>query len=326
MKLKEKLRTNKFIRVLSVIAKLPQYMDSISKDMEILSDRIRDTHVKIDDVSECVTNLAELNVSSQYIDKMNLLLSINPVIWGPKKRLHISKLADVSSCRFNTNSGNIYVGDYTFSGMNVSLLAGSHDKNITGLARREAEYTVGYDIVIGDGVWLASNCVIMGPCTIGNNAIIAAGAIVIPGTDVPPNSIYGGVPARLIGTVDSNDIYTDYYKEAVERMNGVLFLDGWSNRCVLNINEADMPWHYLISERADLLTNQAVCVLNYSKETVDTVSVSISIERGDTLKFLLDSKEGNVIMPVHVGNNGEPVRLTVCIEQNRESICWRKGV
>jgi len=43
------------------------------------------------------------------------------------------------------------------------------------------------EITIGDGVWIASNAIILGGVTIGNNAIIGAGAVV--SKDVPANSI-----------------------------------------------------------------------------------------------------------------------------------------
>ncbi len=53
------------------------------------------------------------------------------------------------------------------------------------------------DIVIGDDVWLGANCVVLAGVTIGDGAIVAAGAVVTK--DVPAGSIVGGVPARVIG-------------------------------------------------------------------------------------------------------------------------------
>lgn len=48
-------------------------------------------------------------------------------------------------------------------------------------------------IVIGDGVWVASGAIVLAGVTIGNNSVIAAGAVVTK--DVPPNMIAMGIPA-----------------------------------------------------------------------------------------------------------------------------------
>ena len=111
----------------------------------------------------------------------------------------------MASCFFNTNSGNITIGDYTFAGSGVSILAGSHDQHLKGLLRRDVEITEGCDINIGKGVWLASNSTVLGPVTIGNNAVVAAGAVVVPGTVIPENTIYAGVPAKCIGKLELED-------------------------------------------------------------------------------------------------------------------------
>ncbi len=53
-------------------------------------------------------------------------------------------------------------------------------------------------VVIGDHVWIGAKAMIMKGVTIGNGAIVAAGAIVT--RDVPENSIVAGVPAKVIAT------------------------------------------------------------------------------------------------------------------------------
>lgn len=50
--------------------------------------------------------------------------------------------------------------------------------------------------IIGNDVWIGTNAVVMGGVTVGDGAIIAAGAVVTK--DVPPYAIVGGVPARVI--------------------------------------------------------------------------------------------------------------------------------
>ena len=111
--------------------------------------------------SKRIDDLKELRVPNEYFEKLNFALSANPTLWGPKERLHISDTAAVFTCFFNTNSGDITIGDYSFAGSGVSILTGSHDVELTGLARRDSEETKGRNIIIGNGVWLGSNCTIL---------------------------------------------------------------------------------------------------------------------------------------------------------------------
>jgi len=53
-------------------------------------------------------------------------------------------------------------------------------------------------ITIGDDVWLGTGCKILKGVSIGNGAVIAAGAIVKD--DVPEYAIYGGIPAKMISS------------------------------------------------------------------------------------------------------------------------------
>jgi acetyltransferase-like isoleucine patch superfamily enzyme len=122
-----------------------------------------------------------------------------PLIFGPMDRVQLASSCDVAGSTMNTMSGTITVGPHSFVGHSVSLLTGGHDYS----KRNEHRYLEipreGRDIVIGEGVWLASNCTVLGPCRIGDHSVVAAGALVIG--DVPNEVIVAGVPARVVGTV-----------------------------------------------------------------------------------------------------------------------------
>lgn len=60
------------------------------------------------------------------------------------------------------------------------------------------------DIVVEDDVWIGFRCNILSGVRIGQGAIIAAGSVVTK--DVPPYSIVGGVPARVIKYRFSSDV------------------------------------------------------------------------------------------------------------------------
>ena len=52
------------------------------------------------------------------------------------------------------------------------------------------------DIIIGDYVWIGDNVFIDAGVKIGSNSVIGANAVVVK--DVPPNSVVGGVPAKIL--------------------------------------------------------------------------------------------------------------------------------
>jgi acetyltransferase-like isoleucine patch superfamily enzyme len=117
-------------------------------------------------------------------------------VWGDRRRLFISPSASMANTLFNTEGGEIVVGDYTFTGHNVSILTGRHDYDIFMEDRLHIYPRKGNDVIIGKGVWIGSNATIIGPCCIGDHAVIAAGAVVTK--DVPERAVVAGVPAKTI--------------------------------------------------------------------------------------------------------------------------------
>lgn len=127
------------------------------------------------------------------------------MVWGDPTRLRISPTARMLNTLFNTSSGCIVIGEYTFASHNVSIITGHHDYRLVLEQRISTIADEGRDIIIGKGVWLCSNTLILGPCRIGDHAVIAAGAVVVPGTIVDEGDIYGGTPARKISSIKTSN-------------------------------------------------------------------------------------------------------------------------
>lgn len=86
----------------------------------------------------------------------------------------------------------IEVGKFCMFAADVTLTNGGHDRNSFS--------PFSGSLIIGAGCWFGNGARIIGPLTIGNNVIVAAGAVVV--SDVPDGAIVAGVPAKPIGTRD----------------------------------------------------------------------------------------------------------------------------
>lgn len=99
-----------------------------------------------------------------------------------------------SGCHFQ-DQGGITIGDGALIGHNVVLATVNHDLDPKN--NRRNHYA---PITIGDHVWIGSNATILPGVTIGQWSVVAAGAVVTK--DVPPYCVVGGVPARILKTVE----------------------------------------------------------------------------------------------------------------------------
>lgn len=93
-------------------------------------------------------------------------------------------------CEF-MDRGGITIGDDVLFGPKVNLVTINHPLDP---ATRRATYCA--PIVIKKGAWLGAAVSVMPGVTIGENAVVAANAVVT--RDVPDNTIVGGVPAMVI--------------------------------------------------------------------------------------------------------------------------------
>ncbi len=108
---------------------------------------------------------------------------------------------------------NIHVGDQFYAnfdcvildacevriGHNCMLAPGVHIYTATHPLHAQARNSgkeFAKPVTIGDNVWIGGRSIINPGVSIGNNAVIASGAVVTK--DVPDNVVVGGNPARLI--------------------------------------------------------------------------------------------------------------------------------
>lgn len=92
-------------------------------------------------------------------------------------------------------SGYIEIGNNVMMGARVNLLAENHNFAAMDIPMKEQGVTRS-SIVIEDDCWLGANSSILAGVRIGHGSIVATGAVVTK--DVPPYSIVGGMPARII--------------------------------------------------------------------------------------------------------------------------------
>lgn len=101
-----------------------------------------------------------------------------------------------SGCRFQ-DQGGITIGDDVFIGHNVVLATLNHH-----LDPAQRATTIPAPIVVADRVWIGANATVLPGVSIGEGAIVAAGAVVT--RHVPAYTVVGGVPAKHIRGVDTS--------------------------------------------------------------------------------------------------------------------------
>lgn len=99
---------------------------------------------------------------------------------------------------FSTIS-SIEIGNKVMFGPNVTIIGGDHNTKKIGEYMFDVEEKESFNdlpIVIKDDVWVGTGVIILKGVVIGEGSIIAAGSVV--NRDVPPYSVVGGVPAKVL--------------------------------------------------------------------------------------------------------------------------------
>ena len=125
--------------------------------------------------------------------------------------LDSSHVGRYSRVQVNTKVAYTDIGNFSAIGRDSVLGLGQHPTNYLTTNSifykrgswgfhddwcEEIEYEENARIHIGNDVWVGRNSMILDGVTIGDGAIVAAGAVVTK--DVPPYAVVGGVPARVL--------------------------------------------------------------------------------------------------------------------------------
>ena len=97
------------------------------------------------------------------------------------------------ACSF-LDMGGITIEDNVLIGPKVNLITENHPLN-----PNDRKSLICKPIVIKRNTWIGAAATILPGVTIGENSVVAAGAVVT--ADVPPNTIVGGVPAKFIKNI-----------------------------------------------------------------------------------------------------------------------------
>ena len=128
----------------------------------------------------------------QKVDERFLLIPPFYTVGGDEIRIGKNVFIN-QNCTFY-DLGGLTIGDEVMIGPNVSLLTASHPLDPS----KRRSVTIGQPIAIEKNVWIAATTII-GGVTVGENSVVAAGSVVT--RDVPPYTLVGGNPARVIRSI-----------------------------------------------------------------------------------------------------------------------------
>ncbi len=116
---------------------------------------------------------------------------------GGHRRVRLGARCFLNTHIFLDAAAPITLGDGVSLGHHVLVITSDH---AIGPAQFRAGALQPRPVTVGDGVWVGAGATLLPGVTVGDGAVVAAGAVVT--RDVPPNTLVGGVPARVIRALD----------------------------------------------------------------------------------------------------------------------------
>ena len=165
-----------------------QLMDDMSNDARRITFRLNTAYHTPAEVRSLLSELFGYTVP-------DTLRVFPPFYTDFGKNIHVGEGVFINACCHFQDHGGVTLGDGCQIGHNVVFATLNH-----GLAPQERASTRSAPVILGKNVWVGSNATILQGVTIGDNAVVGAGAVVTK--DVPANTIVGGVPARFIRQIE----------------------------------------------------------------------------------------------------------------------------
>jgi acetyltransferase-like isoleucine patch superfamily enzyme len=155
-----------------------------AREAQMVTARINTGYHDQEELRELVSELTGKDVPDDFC-------LFPPIYSDFGKNITIGKGVFINSgCCFQ-DQGGITIGDGTFIGHQVVFATIDH-----GLELEHRHDNFVSPIKLGKNVWVGAHATILRGVTVGDNSVIAAGAVVTK--DVPENVVVGGVPAKII--------------------------------------------------------------------------------------------------------------------------------
>lgn len=124
----------------------------------------------------------------------------------PHSGIKIGRQSLIGEYSVIRGQGGVTIGDRVYTSPFTQIIAVNHVFADPQRPFTEQGITA-EGIVIEDDVWLGAGAIITDGVRVGKGAVVAAGAVVTK--DVPPHTVVGGVPARILKTIDGSSPKTD---------------------------------------------------------------------------------------------------------------------
>lgn len=121
----------------------------------------------------------------------------------PQSGIQIGRDCLVGEYSVIRGQGGVTIGDRVYTSPFTQIIAVNHIFDDPNQPFIEQGITA-EGIIIEDDVWLGSGAVITDGVRVGKGAVVAAGAVVTK--DVPPHTVVGGIPAKVIKTIDGSEM------------------------------------------------------------------------------------------------------------------------
>lgn len=164
-----------------------RFMDDMSNEARRVTFRLNTAYHTPDEVRELLSGLFGYEVPQS-------LRVFPPFYTDFGRNITIGENVFINACCHFQDHGGVTIGDGCQIGHDVVFATLNH-----GLAPEERSQTYPAPIILGRNVWVGSNATILQGVTVGDNAVIAAGAVVTK--DVAANTVVGGVPAKFIKSI-----------------------------------------------------------------------------------------------------------------------------